>query len=345
MDERHVWLGRNGGLELRATADGALLRVMKHDPLNRDSLGGNEVRALMRDRAGWIWTGGYGGGLQRHNPANTSTWVRGRDPGQLPQLIDPSTRAMVQLDTGEIWLGSNESGVTVLDEQLRSIATLRPAPGQRGGLSGGRISSLVQMKDGSVWLGSDGGLHQYTRDRQLLRVIDDLLELSRLERGTFLSVAEPFSPRAVVARTVDLLSPEALHSGLLLEVDVDDAVPERVSADPSRMQQVLMNLLMNSIEALHGVDQRLREVCISVRRRNEAEVVATITDNGAGIAPCCAERLFEAFFSTKRSMGLGLAISQRIVESHGGRLWLQPQEPWGTIAAFSLPCGEGVAGR
>ncbi|WP_431048968.1 two-component regulator propeller domain-containing protein [Roseateles sp. L2-2] len=171
LDERHLWLGRNGGLELRGVATGELLRTMKHDPLNRGSLGGNEVRALMRDRAGWIWTGGYGGGLQRHNPANTSTWVRGRDPGKQAQLIDPSTRAMVQLDTGEIWLGSNESGVTVLDEQLRSIATLRPAPGQRGGLSGGRISSLVQMKDGTVWLGSDGGLHQYTRDRQLLRVI------------------------------------------------------------------------------------------------------------------------------------------------------------------------------
>ncbi|WP_431100528.1 two-component regulator propeller domain-containing protein [Roseateles noduli] len=171
LDDRHLWLGRNGGLELRAVASGELLRTMKHDPLNRGSLGGNEVRALMRDRAGWIWTGGYGGGLQRHNPSNTSTWVRGRDPGRQAQLIDPSTRAMVQLDSGEIWLGSNESGVTVLDEQLRSIATLRPAPGQRGGLSGGRISSLVQMKDGTIWLGSDGGLHQYTRERQLLRVI------------------------------------------------------------------------------------------------------------------------------------------------------------------------------
>jgi len=171
LDERHLWLGRNGGLELRAVDSGELLRVMKHDPLNRGSLGGNEVRALMRDRAGWIWTGGYGGGLQRHNPSNTSTWVRGRDPGKQAQLIDPSTRAMVQLDTGEIWLGSNESGVTVLDEQLRSTATLRPAPGQRRGLSGGRISSLVQMMDGTIWLGSDGGLHQYTRDRQLLRVI------------------------------------------------------------------------------------------------------------------------------------------------------------------------------
>ncbi|RZI58156.1 MAG: GGDEF domain-containing protein [Rubrivivax sp.] len=171
LDDRHLWLGRNGGLELRSVAGGELLRTMKHDPLNRGSLGGNEVRALMRDRAGWIWTGGYGGGLQRHNPANTSTWVRGRDAGKQAQLIDPSTRAMVQLDSGEVWLGSNESGVTVLDEQLRSIATLRPAPGQRGGLSGGRISSLVQMKDGTIWLGSDGGLHQYTRDRQLLRVI------------------------------------------------------------------------------------------------------------------------------------------------------------------------------
>ena len=171
LDDRHLWLGRNGGLELRAVASGELLRTMKHDPLNRGSLGGNEVRALMRDRAGWIWTGGYGGGLQRHNPSNTSTWVRGRDPGKQAQLIDPSTRAMVQLDSGEIWLGSNESGVTVLDEQLRSTATLRPAPGQRGGLSGGRISSLVQMKDGTIWLGSDGGLHQYTRERQLLRVI------------------------------------------------------------------------------------------------------------------------------------------------------------------------------
>ncbi|MDH0863573.1 diguanylate cyclase [Mitsuaria sp. GD03876] len=171
LDDRHLWLGRNGGLELRDVASGELLRVMKHDPLNRASLAGNEVRALMRDSAGWIWTGGYGGGLQRHNPLNTSTWVRGRDPGKQPQLIDPSTRAMVQLDSGEIWIGSNESGVTVLDEQLRSTATLRPSPGQRGGLSGGRISSLVQMKDGSVWLGSDGGLHQYTRDRQLMRVL------------------------------------------------------------------------------------------------------------------------------------------------------------------------------
>ncbi|OWQ85254.1 hypothetical protein CDN99_22195 [Roseateles aquatilis] len=171
LDRDHLWLGRNGGLELRAVADGRLLRTMKHDPLNRSSLGGNEVRALMRDQAGWIWTGGYGGGLQRHNPSNTSTWVRGRDPGAQAQLVDPSTRAMVQLDSGEIWLGSNESGVTVLDEQLRSIATLRPEPGKRGGLAGGRISSLVQMKDGTVWLGSDGGLHQYSRDRQLLRVL------------------------------------------------------------------------------------------------------------------------------------------------------------------------------
>jgi two-component system sensor kinase FixL len=101
-----------------------------------------------------------------------------------------------------------------------------------------------------------------------------------------------------------------------------------------------MNLLMNGIEALHGIDHRRREVCISVRRHGEAEVLAAVTDNGTGIAPGHTGRLFEAFFSTKHGMGLGLTISQRIVESHGGRLWLQPLEPCGTMAAFCLPCGE-----
>lgn len=171
LDHENLWLGRSGGLELRDARTGQRLRTMKHDPLNPASLGGNEVRALLRDRSGWIWTGGYGGGLQRHNPANTSTWVRGRDQGAQAQLVDPSTRSLLQLDNGEIWLGSNESGVTMLDEQLRSIGALRPAPGQAGGLSGGRVSSMAQMRDGSVWLGSDGGLHQFSRDKRLLRVV------------------------------------------------------------------------------------------------------------------------------------------------------------------------------
>ena len=166
--------------------------------------------------------------------------------------------------------------------------------------------------------------------------------------GRIRSLARNAGPRLaplhlpdLVHEVLGLAGDTLLKHRVALRLELDPSLPA-LHGDRMQIQQVLMNLLMNGVEALHGVDQRLREVCISVRRRNEAEVVATITDNGAGIAPCCAERLFEAFFSTKRSMGLGLAISQRIVESHGGRLWLQPQEPWGTIAAFSLPYGEGA---
>jgi signal transduction histidine kinase len=167
--------------------------------------------------------------------------------------------------------------------------------------------------------------------------------------GRIRSLARNAGPRLMPLHLPDLVhevlglaGDTLLKHRVALRLELDPALPA-LHGDRVQIQQVLMNLLMNGIEALHGIDHRAREVCISVRRRTEAEVVAAVTDNGTGIAPCCAERLCEAFFSTKRSMGLGLAISRRIVESHGGRLWLQPQEPWGTMAAFSLPCGEGAA--
>jgi len=145
----------------------------------------------------------------------------------------------------------------------------------------------------------------------------------------------------VVHEVLGLAGGMLLKHRVALRLDLDPALPA-LRGDPVQIQQVLMNLLMNGIEALHGIEHRLRGVCISVRRRSDAEVVAAVTDNGCGIAPGCAGRVFDAFFSTKQGMGLGLAISQRIVESHGGRLWLQPLEPCGTMAAFSLPCGEPV---
>jgi diguanylate cyclase (GGDEF)-like protein len=177
-DAQSLWVGRNGGLELRRLPDGALLQRLRHDPLQPGSLAGNEVRALLLDRAGWIWTGGYGGGLQRHNPANTSIWVRGRDSGPQALLQDPSTRSLLQLDNGEVWLGGNDSGITILNERLESIAAIRPDPGR--GLAGGRISSMVQLGDGTVWVGSDAGLQQLSRERRLLRVMQ--LDAGRARR-------------------------------------------------------------------------------------------------------------------------------------------------------------------
>ncbi|WP_343628940.1 two-component regulator propeller domain-containing protein [Roseateles sp.] len=328
LDKEHLWLGRNGGVELRRVADGELLRAMKHDPLNRSSLGGNEVRALLRDRAGWIWTGGYGGGLQRHDPTNTSTWIRGRDPGTQPQLIDPSTRAMVQLDTGEIWLGSNESGVTVLDERLQSVAVLRPAPGQRGGLSGGRISSLVQMKDGTVWLGSDGGLHQYTRDRHLLRVIQAGAGRARRLLAGRDGTLWIGTQDGVYKLAPDAAQPERLtqRGGVALTGDVN-AISETADG----------GLWIGTEKGLYRLDPGAKEL-IAARARpgkdmSHHSIVGLLVDSkqrlwidtASGLHRLTAWDGKEAEFEriSERHGVIGRAFGANLLEDGDGRIWTQ----------------------
>ncbi|MCX2864854.1 diguanylate cyclase [Paucibacter sp. PLA-PC-4] len=158
-----VWVGRGGGIEQRGL-DGALLRLIRHQPEHTAGLASNEVRALLVDRAGWVWAGSYGGGLQRHNPANTSIWVRRSDLGQGGVFAEPSARSLLQLANGEIWVGTGERGVAIMDSQLRLIGALRPGP---GGLGNGRIGALAQTRDGAVWVASDAGLYQLDAQRRI----------------------------------------------------------------------------------------------------------------------------------------------------------------------------------
>lgn len=167
---RQVWVARASGIEVRAVDDGHLVRRLRHEPGNANSLAGNEVRALLRDRAGWLWAGGYGGGLQRHDPGNTSIRVRRHDGGHGGVLADPNVRSVLQLASGEIWLGTQENGIAILDAELNLVGALPAEPGSPRGLGGGRIGSLAQTTDGSVWVGSDAGLYQVRPDRQGLRM-------------------------------------------------------------------------------------------------------------------------------------------------------------------------------
>jgi diguanylate cyclase (GGDEF)-like protein len=157
-----VWVGRAQGIELR-TADGRLLRHVRHHPFNPAGLAANEVRVLLRDRAGWIWVGSYGGGLQHHNPDNTAIWVlrQERSQGAIDEEIN--ARSLLQLDSGEVWVGTNAEGVLVLDAELRRRATLRPAA-----IGDGRVAALAQAADGSIWLGNDAGLHRLDRHGRVL---------------------------------------------------------------------------------------------------------------------------------------------------------------------------------
>ena len=163
--ERELWVGRTGGIEVRAI-DGKLLRVLRHNPRNPASLAGNEVRSLLRDRAGWLWVGGYGGGLQRHDPENRSIWVRREVEGFGGVFEDPDVRSVKQLSDGETWVGTIEKGVAIFDRGMRLVGSLLPMPGRAGGLPNGRIGAIAQMPDGAVWLSSDAGVHQLDAGRR-----------------------------------------------------------------------------------------------------------------------------------------------------------------------------------
>jgi PAS domain S-box-containing protein len=111
-----------------------------------------------------------------------------------------------------------------------------------------------------------------------------------------------------------------------------------VPADRVQLQQVMLNLMVNAIEAMSGVDDRPRELVVGSGKSESNDVYVDLRDSGPGLDPGSLERLFDSFYTTKREgMGMGLAISRRIVESHGGRIWATPNDPHGAVFGFTLP--------
>lgn len=122
--------------------------------------------------------------------------------------------------------------------------------------------------------------------------------------------------------------------------------PPPVSGDRVQLQQVVMNLLMNGIQAMDAIDDRPRRIMAEVSRAaDEPAVVLTVSDAGSGIAPDNLGRLFEAFFTTRKDgMGMGLSISRSIVEAHGGHIWATNRAEGGASFHVSLPIAqEGIA--
>jgi two-component system sensor kinase FixL len=109
-----------------------------------------------------------------------------------------------------------------------------------------------------------------------------------------------------------------------------------VLADRVQIQQVLVNLLRNAVEAM--ADTKRRELKLAIRKRDDAVVEVSVSDTGSGIPEKIAARLFSPFVTTKANgMGIGLAISKTIIEDHGGQLTVAPNPQGGTIFCFTLP--------
>ena len=123
---------------------------------------------------------------------------------------------------------------------------------------------------------------------------------------------------------------------IVLRTELAPTLPQ-VAGDRVQLQQVLLNLIVNAIEAMSGVHDRPRELTIVSTRSDAGAVVVEVRDSGPGLDERGAERVFEPFYTTKaQGIGIGLSISRSIVEAHGGRLWARANQPHGAVFRFSL---------
>jgi signal transduction histidine kinase/FixJ family two-component response regulator len=131
-----------------------------------------------------------------------------------------------------------------------------------------------------------------------------------------------------------LLADTACRHSISIRKELDLKLP-RTTADRVQLQQVLMNLMLNGIEAMRETGG---ELAIASKRIEDDQLFVSVSDSGVGLPVDQAERLFEAFFTTKpQGTGMGLSISRRIIESHGGRLWASPNGGRGAVFQFTLP--------
>lgn len=119
---------------------------------------------------------------------------------------------------------------------------------------------------------------------------------------------------------------------------VDGLLP--VQGDRVQLQQVILNLVLNAVEAMSSVEAGPRLLLISTEQSRTDGIHVAVRDSGPGIEPKQLERVFEAFYTTKSTgVGVGLSICRSIIRAHGGRLWAEANEPCGAVFRFTLPGG------
>jgi len=130
--------------------------------------------------------------------------------------------------------------------------------------------------------------------------------------------------------------------GVVLKTQLSEGLP-RIFGDRVQLQQVILNLVMNAIEAMSEVREEPRELLISTGNADPDGILVTIGDSGPGLPDANPERIFDAFYTTKASgLGMGLSICRSIVEAHGGRLWATPNKPRGTVFCIAAIGEESI---
>jgi C4-dicarboxylate-specific signal transduction histidine kinase len=148
---------------------------------------------------------------------------------------------------------------------------------------------------------------------------------------------ESFDLNAAIHEVIALARSEVAKNGVWVQTRLSEGL-SAVQADRVHLQQVVLNLILNAIEAMSSVDEYPRELLISTEHSQTDGIIVTVRDSGPGIDPEQLDRVFDAFYTTKSSgVGMGLSICRSIIAAHGGRLWAEANKPKGAVFRFTLP--------
>jgi PAS domain S-box-containing protein len=196
---------------------------------------------------------------------------------------------------------------------------------------GRETPNLDAVRRSVEWIIDDGN-----RASEVIRRIRALANKTDIEKV-------PLDVNEIIREVITLVQRELISHQVSLQMQLAPALP-MILGDRVQLQQVIINLVMNGIEAMQPVTDRRRELVIRSCQDEPHQVLASLTDCGVGISAENVDRLFNAFFTTKvGGMGMGLSICRSIVEAHGGRLWATANVPCGATFQFTLPVSPTAA--
>jgi len=142
---------------------------------------------------------------------------------------------------------------------------------------------------------------------------------------------------SVISEIITLTATELRKQYIALESSLSGDL-EPIFADPVQLQQVMLNLILNSIDAMQGMPEGGRFLFIGSTKADSGGILVTVRDSGVGFEQAALDHIFDAFYTTKSGgMGLGLTVTRSIIEAHAGRIWVEPNNPRGAIFRFTLP--------